>query len=80
MRSGWSWRPAPGADITVDVSQGQDLAWAQEQLGMREGFDIGLEMSGAPAAVRGMLENLNHGARVAMLGLPHAAYEIDWGG
>jgi len=68
-----------GADLTVDVSQGQDLAWAQERLGMLEGFDIGLEMSGAPAAVRDMLENLNHGARVAMLGLPQSTYEIDWG-
>jgi len=68
-----------GADLTVDVSQGQDLAWAQERLGMLEGFDIGLEMSGAPAAVRDMLENLNHGARVAMLGLPRSTYEIDWG-
>jgi threonine 3-dehydrogenase len=36
-------------------------------------------MSGAPAAVRDMLENLNHGARVAMLGLPQSTYEIDWG-
>ena len=68
-----------GADLTVDVSQGRDLAWAQRQLGMLEGFDIGLEMSGAPAAVRDMLENLNHGARVAMLGLPRSSYEIDWG-
>ncbi|MDI6910026.1 L-threonine 3-dehydrogenase [Nocardioides sp.] len=68
-----------GADLTVDVSQGQDLAWAQRQLGMLEGFDIGLEMSGAPNAVRDMLENLNHGARVAMLGLPRSSYEIDWG-
>ena len=40
-----------GADLTVDVSQGQDLAWAQEQIGMLEGFDIGLEMSGAPASI-----------------------------
>lgn len=68
-----------GADLTVDVSQGRDLAWAQRQLGMLEGFDIGLEMSGAPDAVRDMLENLNHGARVAMLGLPRSSYEIDWG-
>ena len=67
-----------GADLTVDASRGQDLAWAQEQLGMVEGFDIGLEMSGAPAAVRDLLANLNHGARVAMLGLPQSAYEIDW--
>jgi threonine 3-dehydrogenase len=36
-------------------------------------------MSGAPAAVRGMLEAMTHGGRVAMLGLPHAAYEVDWG-
>ncbi|WP_296605832.1 L-threonine 3-dehydrogenase [Nocardioides sp.] len=68
-----------GADLAVDLSQGHDLAWAQAQLGMLEGFDIGLEMSGAPAAVRDMLLNLNHGARVALLGLPHSAYEIDWG-
>ena len=46
---------------------------------MLEGFDIGLEMSGAPAAVRDLLQNLNHGARVALLGLPESPYEIDWG-
>ena len=46
---------------------------------MLEGFDIGLEMSGAPTAMRDLLENLNHGARVALLGLPQSAYEIDWG-
>ena len=68
-----------GADLTVDVSGGQDLRWAQHELGMLEGFDIGLEMSGAPDAVRDLLDNLNHGARVAMLGLPRSPYEIDWG-
>jgi threonine 3-dehydrogenase len=46
---------------------------------MREGFDIGLEMSGSPLAMAEMLTNLNHGARVAMLGLPTDAYSIDWG-
>jgi threonine 3-dehydrogenase len=46
---------------------------------MLEGFDIGLEMSGAPRAVEDMLANLNHGARVAMLGLPKDPYPIDWG-
>ena len=46
---------------------------------MREGFDIGLEMSGAPSAVAEMLANLNHGAKVAMLGLPKDPYPIDWG-
>jgi threonine 3-dehydrogenase len=46
---------------------------------MREGFDIGLEMSGAPSAVAEMLANLNHGGKVAMLGLPKDPYPIDWG-
>ena len=48
-------------------------------LGMKEGFDIGLEMSGAPAAVAEMLENMNHGGRIAMLGLPASDYAINWG-
>ncbi|MEO7268292.1 MAG: L-threonine 3-dehydrogenase, partial [Knoellia sp.] len=68
-----------GADLCVNVGRGEDLAWAQKQLEMREGFDIGLEMSGAPKAVEDMLANLNHGARVAMLGLPKDPYPIDWG-
>ncbi len=46
---------------------------------MKEGFDIGLEMSGAPSAVTDMLATMNHGGRVAMLGLPHDDYHIDWG-
>ena len=68
-----------GADLTVDVGAGGSLAAAQAELGMQEGFDIGLEMSGAPSAVREMLDNMNHGGRVAMLGLPTAPYAIDWG-
>lgn len=68
-----------GADLCVNVTRGENLAWAQQQLGMLEGFDIGLEMSGAPRAVEDMLANLNHGARVAMLGLPADPYPIDWG-
>ncbi len=68
-----------GADLCVNVSRGEDLAWAQRELGMLEGFDIGLEMSGSPRAVEDMLANLNHGARVAMLGLPKDPYPIDWG-
>lgn len=66
-----------GADLVLNVGRAS-LTDAQRQLGMREGFDIGLEMSGAPAAMEDMLANLNHGARVAMLGLPSAAYPIDW--
>jgi threonine 3-dehydrogenase len=67
-----------GADLTVNVSR-TTLAEAQRDLGMREGFDIGLEMSGSPLAMEEMLTNLNHGARVAMLGLPKGPYPIDWG-
>jgi threonine 3-dehydrogenase len=69
---------AAGADLTVNVSN-TTLAQAQRELGMREGFDIGLEMSGSPSAMEEMLTNLNHGARVAMLGLPKDPYPIDWG-
>jgi len=70
---------AAGADVVVNVGRGETLAQAQERLGMREGFDIGLEMSGAPAALESMIGNLNHGAKVALLGLPKAPYPIDWG-
>ncbi len=69
---------AAGADLCVNVSTTR-IADAQRDLGMREGFDIGLEMSGAPSAVAEMLANLNHGAKVAMLGLPKDPYPIDWG-
>ena len=67
-----------GVDLAVDVSR-QRIAEAQRELGMREGFDIGLEMSGHPAALPEMLENMNHGGRIAVLGLPSAPVEIDWG-
>ncbi|MBK9476936.1 MAG: L-threonine 3-dehydrogenase [Tetrasphaera sp.] len=70
---------AAGADVVVNVGRGETLAAAQERLGMREGFDIGLEMSGAPAALEQMIGNLNHGARVALLGLPAGPFAIDWG-
>jgi threonine 3-dehydrogenase len=45
---------------------------------MREGFDVGLEMSGNPAAFRDMLDNMCHGGKIAMLGIPHAEIAIDW--
>jgi len=67
-----------GADMVVDVSQ-TTIAAAQRELGMKEGFDIGLEMSGAAPALNEMIDNMNHGGRVAMLGLPAAPYAIDWG-
>lgn len=69
---------AVGADLVVNVAT-TPISQAQRELGMREGFDIGLEMSGAPSAVEEMLANLNHGAKVAMLGLPKGPFAIDWG-
>ncbi|MBK8731261.1 MAG: L-threonine 3-dehydrogenase [Tetrasphaera sp.] len=68
-----------GADLVVNVGRGGTLCVAQDAVGMTEGFDIGLEMSGSPLAVEEMLRNLNHGARVAMLGLPKEPYAVDWG-
>ena len=67
-----------GADHTINVTR-ESLAVAQAHLGMKEGFDIGLEMSGAAPAVTDMIANMNHGGRIALLGLPHQSYELDWG-
>ena len=67
-----------GASLTIDVSSGQTLADAQKQLGMKEGFDVGLEMSGSAAALRDMLTNMCHGGKIAMLGIPEPDTRIDW--
>src|ERR1700686_4541471 len=66
-----------GIPVTVD-SRTTRLKDVQKRLDMREGFDVGLEMSGAPAAFREMLENLCHGGKIAMLGIPPAEIAIDW--
>ncbi len=50
----------------------------QKQLGMKEGFDVGLEMSGNESAFREMIENMCHGGKIALLGLPSRSIEIDW--
>ena len=69
------------ANVTLAVNPHETpLDEVQKQLGMQEGFDIGLEMSGNPAAFRDMLANLSHGAKVAMLGIPSPSeMSIDWG-
>ena len=54
------------------------LADVQNELGMKEGFDVGLEMSGNPAAFRDMLANMSHGGKIAMLGIPSEPIAIDW--
>jgi len=46
---------------------------------MREGFDVGFEMSGAPTALPSMVDTMNHGGRIAMLGLPSGPIAVDWG-
>jgi threonine 3-dehydrogenase len=66
-----------GATKVVNVSQGS-VEQAQKELGMKEGFDVGLEMSGNPAAFRGMIENMAHGGKIAMLGIPSEQIAIDW--
>ncbi|MDJ0319729.1 L-threonine 3-dehydrogenase [Pseudarthrobacter sp. PS3-L1] len=66
-----------GVDVAIDVSTTR-VKDAQRELGMREGFDIGLEMSGHPTALPEMIENMNHGGRIAMLGLPTSSIDIDW--
>lgn len=66
-----------GATIAVDV-RNRDIASVQKELGMKEGFDVGLEMSGNPQAFRDMLANMCHGGKVAMLGIPTRELAIDW--
>ncbi len=66
-----------GASLAVDPRH-TSIAEAQKQLGMQEGFDVGLEMSGNPAAFREMIANMSHGAKIAMLGIPAKEMSIDW--
>ncbi len=66
-----------GATVALDVSKGT-LTEVQQQLGMKEGFDVGLEMSGNGQAFRDMLANMSHGAKIAMLGIPDKDMSIDW--
>ena len=66
-----------GADVTIDVSQ-KRVADVQRELGMVEGFDVGLEMSGSPQALCEMIDNMCHGGKIAMLGIPSQSIAIDW--
>jgi threonine 3-dehydrogenase len=66
-----------GIPITVD-SRTTRLKDIQARLGMKEGFDVGLEMSGSPEAFREMLDNMCHGGKIAMLGIPASEIAIDW--
>jgi threonine 3-dehydrogenase len=66
-----------GADVALNVTQGR-LPDVQEKLGMKEGFDVGLEMSGTAAAFRDMIDNMAHGGKIAMLGIQAEPIAIDW--
>lgn len=66
-----------GATRTVDIQQ-ESLPGVMREIGMVEGFDVGLEMSGVPSAFRQMLAAMNHGGKIALLGIPPADCAIDW--
>src|SRR5210317_1121133 len=66
-----------GATRTVNVTR-ESLDSVKEELHMSEGFDVALEMSGAPAAFQNILDNLCHGGKIAVLGIPSENYSIDW--
>lgn len=66
-----------GATVALDARE-KSLTEVQKQLGMKEGFDVGLEMSGNGAALRDMLANMCHGGKIALLGIPTQDLAIDW--
>ena len=66
-----------GATVAVNVKE-KKLSDVQKELGMKEGFDVGLEMSGSGAAFNDMIANMSHGGKIAMLGIPSGDVVIDW--
>ena len=66
-----------GVQYVVDVSK-QDLKEVMSEIGMTEGFDVGLEMSGAAVAMQQMIDAMNYGGKIAILGISPVAFEVDW--
>ena len=66
-----------GIDHVVDASK-EDLKDVMTAIGMTEGFDVGLEMSGAPPAFRSMIDTMNNGGKIAILGIAPDGFGIDW--
>lgn len=66
-----------GATVALDARSGS-LDEVQRQLGMKEGFDVGLEMSGNATAFRGLIDAMCHGGKIALLGIPPADIAINW--
>jgi len=69
-----------GADSVINVRENgvEALQNCMKYLGMKEGFDVGLEMSGSEHAFRAMLATMNHGGSISMLGIPSGPFAIDW--
>ncbi|WP_026459866.1 L-threonine 3-dehydrogenase [Schaalia suimastitidis] len=67
-----------GADRAVNVTK-ETLPDVMAALDIREGFDVGLEMSGAPGGLNTLIDYCTHGATLALLGLPKGAFPVDWG-
>jgi threonine 3-dehydrogenase len=66
-----------GATRVVNAAK-ENLSDVQKELNMKEGFDVGLEMSGNPQALNDMIANMNHGGKISMLGIPAEQTQIDW--
>src|SRR5205823_13588062 len=66
-----------GADLTLDV-RAEKVTDAMQKLGMKEGFDVALEMSGNPKAFDDILPNMFHGGKIALLGIMPGNAAIDW--
>lgn len=66
-----------GATVALNIREGNILD-VQKKLGMKEGFDVGLEMSGSGEALKDMLANMCHGGKIALLGIPTEDLAIDW--
>jgi threonine 3-dehydrogenase len=66
-----------GVQHVVDAGK-ESLGHVMERLGMTEGFDVGLEMSGAAPAMRDMIDNMNNGGKIALLGIAPTEFAVDW--
>ncbi len=67
-----------GATVALNIRNGRTLKDVEQQLGMKEGFDVGLEMSGNPDALKNMIDHMCHGGKIAMLGIPPGPFPFDW--
>jgi threonine 3-dehydrogenase len=66
-----------GVEYVVNAQE-TSMKQLMEMMGMKEGFDVGLEMSGSPHAMRDMIDAMNNGGKLALLGIAPVKFEIDW--